>query len=100
MDTAPNEARAAPGTRTARRDQHPAKDTDGRSRAKVAPGEALRRRREAADRLLPLGSGVRDPLDDLAGIPVRQVDYLGYDVIALGLACDHDEQCPARGVAS
>jgi hypothetical protein len=93
MNAAPNEPRAAPGTRTARHDQHPAKDTDPRSRATVAPGEALRRRRAAADRLPPLAGSVRDPLDGLAGELVREVAYDLYDVTDLGLGCAHGDEC-------
>jgi len=35
----------------------------------------MRRRREAALRLPPLGDGCRDPLDELAGLPI--VDRAG-----------------------
>jgi hypothetical protein len=37
------------------------------------PGD-MRRRREAAHRLPPLASGYRDPLDQLAGLPITRAD--------------------------
>ena len=95
-----NEKRAARATGTARHDQHPAKDTNPRSSAMVAPVSALRRRRAASDRLEPLANGVRDPFDSLAGIPVRQVEYGTYDVTDLGLACPHGASCTARREAA
>jgi hypothetical protein len=69
---------------------------------RVADEEALRRRREASDRLPLLAAGIRDPLDDLAGIPVVQVEYTTYDVSDLGLNCTHEsEECPGHfGLAS
>jgi hypothetical protein len=94
-----DEPQGAPGAETPCHDQHPAKDTAARSRATVAPDVALRRRRGAAERLVPLASGVRDPLDELAGLPVGHAESLEYDVVDLGLTCDHSEQCPARGAA-
>lgn len=49
----------------------------------------------------PLADGVRDPLDLLAGIPVRRARYGSYDVVTLGLACRHDDEtCPARGAVA
>jgi len=44
----------------------------------------------------PFGDGPSDPLDDLAGIPARVVEYGTYDVVTLGLDCSHGESCPAR----
>lgn len=62
----------------------------------AADRAALRRRRGAALRLPPLPDGRRDPLDQL-DLPVpRVVEWGGYDVITLGLACSHGEDCPAR----
>jgi len=66
----------------------------------ITPFSALRRRQVASARLEPLASGVRDPLDELVGIPVRQVEYGSYDVTDLGLNCPHDASCMAhRGAA-
>jgi hypothetical protein len=46
-----------------------------------------------------MADGRRDPLDGLAGRPVRVVEWGGYDVRTLGLACKHDDGCPACGKA-
>jgi len=60
------------------------------------PIVALRGRRDAALRLPPLVDGCRDPLDDLAEIPVRAVEWGGYDISTLGLDCAHGDGCRAR----
>lgn len=60
------------------------------------PIVALHGRRDAALRLPPLVYGCRDPLDDLAEIPVRAVEWGTYDVTTLGLDCAHGEGCPVR----
>ena len=91
-----DEKRAARATGTARRDQRPSKDTETLSSSMVTHLSALRRRRAASDRLEPLASGVRDPIDALAGIPVRQVEYDTYDVTTIGLDCPHGASCTAR----
>jgi hypothetical protein len=39
--------------------------------AKVAVAADMRRRREAAHRLPPLATDYRDPIDMLAGLPIR-----------------------------
>jgi len=62
----------------------------------AAGSDALRRRRDAALRLPPMDDGRRDPLDGLAGIPARTVEWGGYDVRTLGLSCAHCDNCPAR----
>jgi hypothetical protein len=62
----------------------------------VTPISALRRRRAASVRLEPLAGGVRDPLDELVGKRVRQVEYGTYDVTDLGLNCSHGPGCTAH----
>ena len=64
--------------------------------ANVTDVTALRRRRAAARRLPRLDGGCRDPLDELAGRPVRLVEWGGYDVTTLGLNCAHGDGCAAR----
>jgi hypothetical protein len=71
--------------------QLPAKVAEPRSNASVSA--AMRRRRDAAQRLPVLESGHSDPLDELADLPVPADEY---DVETLGLNCPHDENCPAR----
>src|SRR5579872_5174329 len=61
--TDPLSERAAPGGEPPVNVQVPAKVTAERPEATVA----LRRRREAAQRMPPLPDGSRDPLDSLAG---------------------------------
>jgi hypothetical protein len=48
----------------------------------------------------PLASGLRDPLDALAVVPVHQVEYGTYDVTDLGLTCLHGAGCPAHREAA
>jgi hypothetical protein len=98
-----NENGAVPGaTGTARYDQRSHKNTGPSSQGIVTPISGMRRRRAASARLAPLAHGVHDPLDELAGLPFRQVEYGVYDVTDLGLTCQHnDETCPAwQGAAS
>jgi hypothetical protein len=42
-----------------------------------------------------MGDGRRDPIDGLAGKPVRTVEWGGYDVRTLGLTCTHGADCSA-----
>ena len=65
-------------------------------RQQQQPSAALHRRRDAALRLPPLADGRHDPLDPLAGIVAFPVQWGGYDVGTLGLACAHGDGCPAR----
>ncbi|MGH3191931.1 MAG: hypothetical protein ACRDPY_32850 [Streptosporangiaceae bacterium] len=79
--------------------QHATQLAERQQQPTAAGPVALRRRRDAALRLPPMKAGRRDPLDGLAGKPVRIVEWGGYDVRTLGLACRHDDGCPACGEA-
>ena len=96
----PDITTAAPGTGTAAHTQPNTHQTGASTRATISSPVGVRRRREAAHRLPPLAGGDRDPLDGLAGLPVRTIDYAGYDVTDLGLDCDHGDACPARAAAA
>jgi len=94
---APRESAAAPPGRGAPRNlQQIGKPAEQPSSCSVIAARSLRGRRAAGRRLAPFGDGPADPLDDLAEIPVRTVEYGTYDVVSLGLNCPHGESCPAR----
>jgi hypothetical protein len=59
----------APDTRQ-RRPHHKGAATVDQATDDLTVAGEIRRRREAAHRLPPLGSGYRDPLDELAGLPI------------------------------
>jgi hypothetical protein len=87
---------AAPGNGPPRNDQQAPQLAEPQQQPTAADPAALRRRRDAALRLLPLADGRRDPLDGLAGVTPRIVEWGGYDVRTLGLNCPHGDDCPAR----
>jgi hypothetical protein len=63
----PNKERRPPG-------QEKAADQDAHGdgiKATIATAADMRRRREAVHRLPPLATGYRDPIDMLAGLPIR-----------------------------
>lgn len=86
----------SPSQEPARSNQSPARETDSRSSTMITPAVGLRRRRAEAWRLDPLASGVRDPFDEQAAAPARQIVYGGYDVVTLGLVCSHGPDCPGH----
>ncbi len=86
---------AAPSNRPPRNVQQAPQLAEPQQQPTAADPVALRRRRDAALRLPPMADGRRDPLDGLAGKPVRIVEWGGYDVRTLGLTCAHGDGCPA-----
>lgn len=98
MGTSEGAAREGPPP-DVQRATRPAKRQHQQRKSTAARPIPLRRRRDAALRLPPMKDGRRDPLDGLAGKPVRIVEWGGYDVRTLGLACRHGDGCPACGEA-
>jgi hypothetical protein len=76
--------------------QQPDQLAEHQQHSKLTEAVSLRRRRAAARRLPPMEDGCRDPLDNLASLPVLTVEWGGYDVTTLGLNCAHGDRCTAR----
>ncbi len=88
--------KAAPGKGPPPDVQQATQLAERQQKSTAASPNALRRRRDAALRLLPMDNGHSDPLDDLAAKPAHTVEWGGYDVHTLGLDCAHGANCPAR----
>ncbi len=76
--------------------QQPDQLAEHQQHPNVTDAVSLRRRRAAARRMPPMDDSGRDPLDNLAGLPVLPVEWGEYDVTTLGLNCAHGDGCTAR----